>query len=404
MTKEKKPPRGVRRRGDSLFVTFTLKDGSLERRSVGPISIREAVEERETFKRQVRLGTYEKKRPAPEKPKFFTVTDLWDAYLRAYCNQDKKDAGRLKIAWNSHLKAKFEKVRVEDVSTYMIEEYISARRGPIPNSDRETARPINATINRELATLKAMFHHGEGVTPPMVLRVPKFPKRLKECKPRQGFVKDAEYALLAANAKPLWLRTLVAVAYFFGFRKSEMLHLRCGKVDLLDRIIELEDTKNGDTRKVQMTAEVYGLILACVRGKKDDDYVFTREDGSRVADPRDDWYSLCVASGLGRWEPAKRNNGKDYMRYVGLNLHDFRRSAIRNMTRRGISETVAMKISGHHTPSVFRRYNIIDTDDLAEAARKIETGSQPVIPAVKSDTKSDTSSFAESLDSRNSLN
>ncbi len=143
-----------------------------------------------------------------------------------------------------------------------------------------------------------------------------------------------------------------------------------------------------------MTTEVFELLRAGISGKTADGFVLTREDGCPVVDPRDEWYSLCVASELGCWEPAKRKDGKEYKRYVGLNLHDFRGSAIRNMTRRGISETVAMKISGHKTASVFRRYDITDERDLAEATRKIEAGRQVAIPAVKSDTKTDTSTYA----------
>jgi len=69
-----------------------------------------------------------------------------------------------------------------------------------------------------------------------------------------------------------------------------------------------------------------------------------------------------------------------------LNLHDFRRIAIRNMTRRGVSETVAMKISGHKTISVFKRYNIVDERDLAEATRLIEAGRQLDFAGPKTDT------------------
>jgi integrase len=172
-----------------------------------------------------------------------------------------------------------------------------------------------------------------------------------------------------------------------------------GQVDLLGRWIELEEgtTKNDEARKVHMTGEVFELIRECVRGKKPDDFVFTREaTGQHVVDPRDEWYSLCVSSGLGKFVPGVRKNGKKYECYVGLNLHDFRRSAIRNMTRRGVNDTTAMKISGHKTRSVFMRYNIVDERDLAEAARLIEAGRQVQNPAPQNDTKSDTSTYAHS--------
>jgi integrase len=384
MKAKDKLPRGIRRRGDSLVISFALDDGRIERRSLGMVSIPFAVEQLGIYKRQVREGAYEKRQV---RQTVFTCADLWDGYLLDYRNRGGKDDGRLKIAW-ARLKPAFQTKRVEDVSTGSVNKYIEARRADGVQ---------NATINRETATLRAMFNHGTRVTPPMVAHVPAFPARLKEPPPRKGFVTDKEYSVLAANAKPLWLRGLIACAYTYGFRKDELLtHLRVRQVDVMDKRIQLEEgtTKNDEGRTVHMTSEVFQLMAECVRGKKPDDFVFTRDAGSRVVDPRREWYTLCIASGLGTYIPAKRKNGKDYDRYVGLNLHDFRRSAIRNMTRRGVNDTTAMKISGHKTRSVFMRYNIVDERDLAEAARLIEAGRERDVPESETNTKSDTSTYA----------
>lgn len=369
--KREKLPRGVRRRGGSLIVYLTHPGGRAERRSVGNVAPGTAKKLREQWQRNIADGKYK-----PQPKVIYTVAHLFEPYMLDFVNRGGRDPRRWHLAWK-HLKPVFGSLAVGDVTTAQINEYVAARR---------LAGRSNGTVNRELTLLKAMFRFGTKQTPVMVERVPAFPKRLKESAPRKGFITDEEYAALARNARELWLRALIAAAYAYGFRKRELLNLRVRQVDLLDRWITLDagTTKNGEGRRVRMTGEVFELMRSCCRGKAQDDFVFTRVDGSPVIEPRKDWYTLCVASGLGQLLPP---NKKGYQQYVGLNLHDFRRSAVRNLVRAGVPERVCMDISGHRTRSVFDRYNITSEADLIRASEQIEASRRVPEPVPQTDTE-----------------
>ncbi|MGB3397592.1 MAG: hypothetical protein WBB60_14205, partial [Nitrospira sp.] len=66
------------------------------------------------------------------------------------------------------------------------------------------------------------------------------------------------------------------------------------------------------------------------------------------------WRKACERVGLGEMVNDEK---KKRLVWVGRIPRSFRRTAVRNMVRAGVTEKVAMSISGHKTRSVFDRYN-----------------------------------------------
>jgi len=83
--------------------------------------------------------------------------------------------------------------------------------------------------------------------------------------------------------------------------------------------------------------------------------------------PSSAFFAAAVSNGFGRRE---EKNGS--LKYVGLVPHDMRRSAVRNFRKAGLSENEGMKMSGHVTNSIYRRYDINDEDDLKESMGKVQ--------------------------------
>jgi integrase len=308
--------------------------------------------------------------------------ELTEDFLTDYRINGKKS---LKKAEGSvgHLRDYFGGLRVTQITTPKIQAYIEQRSRwtcneckqvfpaseiedtkaavcPYCNSEDLAKGAANATINRELAALKRMLNLGAQQTPPKVDRVPYIPM-LKENNIRKGFFEHGDFLALR-DALPDYLKGFVTFAYHTGWRVSEIAGLTWGHVDLENGIVRLEvgDTKNDEGRTVYMDDELRQVVHQQwelrKKAKRLLPYVFLNPDGDdRVKRFDKAWKTACKDAGIGK-----------------RLFHDFRRTAVRNMVRSGIPESVAMKISGHKTRSVFERYNIVNDADLRLAAHRQE--------------------------------
>jgi integrase len=352
-----KRPRGTgsvfQQKGSSVYWIKYYRNGQPFRESSGSEKIKDAEKLLRTRIGEVAVHTWVS--PADRR---VTVDELYSALLDDYRNNGLASLDGARQRWEreakegakpepGRLKKFFGGMRALMVTTDLLNRYVTECR---------EAGLSNATINRDMSALRRAFNL--ALRADKIQKVPSFP-HLKEAAPRSGFVEEGDYQKLAACSQELWLRALLATAYTFGFRKEELLSLEVSQVDLAARTIRLNpgETKSEEGRTIAMTADVFTLLSACVSGKQQNDFVFTRPDGSRVLDFRGRWDTLITEAGCS-----------------GLLFHDLRRSAVRNMVRRGIPEVVAMKISGHKTREVFDRYNIVSESDLKDAALKIEAG------------------------------
>jgi integrase len=207
-----------------------------------------------------------------------------------------------------------------------------------------------STCNRELSILRMALNLGRKCTPSKVTQIPYFPI-VAEANARQGFLTDEQYEKVR-DALPDYLKPLFVVGYCTGVRLGELLAIEFDQIDWEQGFITLnaDETKNGHSRAVPILDGDMRVWLEWSRDHADGSPRVFHNEGEPIKDFRAAWKSACKAASL-----------------PDLKFHDLRRTAVRNMRRAGVPQVVRMRISGHRTDSMERRYNIVDIEDIRSA-------------------------------------
>ncbi len=282
-----------------------------------------------------------------------TVSELLDDLLEYGSSNIRASTAYIwKLVIEKNLRPFFGTLRAQKVTTEKLKEY---RRKRLAEGRSD------ATANRELSILRTAFHNGRKCTPPKVTSVPFFPMT-PETNVRTGFLTDEQYASVLRELPPE-LKPLFAVGYATGIRLGELKSIKWDQVDFNEGLITLAtgETKNGEARAVPILEGEMQDLLTQAKAERDTTHpdcgwVFSR-NGEPIRDFRWSWRKACERAGV-----------------PDLNFHDLRRTAVRNMRRYGVPQVVRMRISGHKTDSMERRYNIVDGEDIKIAKSLMQAG------------------------------
>jgi integrase len=353
---------GLTRRKDGYYVEFSVLDNGktltlargvggakLKRWKTGATNRTVAKQQEAIIKTDLMKGIV--KSDQVQSP--LTFKALAEAYL-ALPDVKRQACFQWKVQTvNSRLLPAFGDKLIQTITPGMIEDYREQRR---TEQGYHGTKLKVATINRDLALIKHMFSFAQRES-----RLERNPVRLikleKENNARDRVLTAEEFEALQA-CSAAHLQGINLMAYQTGMRSGEILNLTWDRVDLKAGLIRLkaEDTKTDDARLVPLTADLTVLLKDRYKVRyMHEPHVFL-VDGKSIQSIKTAFNAACRRAEI-----------------AGFHFHDFRHTAITNMRRAGIDHLTIMRITGHKTLEVFKRYNSFLEGDLKDAAHRFNT-------------------------------
>jgi integrase len=280
-----------------------------------------------------------------------TFEDLCDLLRRARTRKGNRAQIEQRLA---HLTRVFAGRRALSITAEEVEQYLD---------DRIASGAAVATANRDASELRHAFRL--AVESDLLPKAPAIKLR-REDNARDDFLEPGDLDALLVELRE-WDDPVIADCTEFAFctclRRANILSLEWTRLQLeveAGRVVSGELRLPGTTTKNKkpLVLPLTGRLLALVQRRWQAripacPYVFHRA-GSPIIEFR------------GAWRAARKAIGQPDLKFHGL-----RRSGARVLRRAGIDELTIMRLGGWKTRSMFERYAIVDSRDLAEAQQKL---------------------------------
>jgi integrase len=299
---------------------------------------------------KIKLQIAENKYLDVKKNQNIMLPEFLDFYLRDYSyinNKPSTHYRNTRICKN--LIRHFGNIHLYEITDVDIDNYKKARR----------ERGIKlATINRELALLKAAFNKARQWKV-LQTTIPEI-KLFKVDNTRVRYLTEEEYHKLV-DISPEPLKSIMVVAVNTGMRRGELLSLKWQDVDIKERIITLRDTKSKETRYIPVNNVVTDILIG-MNAVLGCEYVFAGKEGKSHI-------SESYVSHL--FEKIVKEAGiKDF------HYHDLRHTFASWLVMKGIDLKTVQELLGHKTFNMTLRYSHLSPEHKKLAVEILEEKSK----------------------------
>ncbi|MDU8927666.1 site-specific integrase [Alisedimentitalea sp. MJ-SS2] len=292
----------------------------------------------QSWARSIEAKIDEGKHPIGSEARRHTVDELIDRYCLEVLPHKKseKDQRQQLRVWKELVGG----LKLSELSPNRI---LTARAEISSRPGRGVAKISNASVNRYFAALQhvleiAVREYGWLEQNPM--------KRLKKLKEPQGRVRyldaDERKALLQAcrESKNPYLEVILLIALTTGLRRSEILGMTWGRIELDTGLVVIEETKNGTRRSshlIEPIIERLNVLKQASDGKSQ--YVFPGKNPLKPIDIKSAWHKAVRSAQL-----------EDFR------FHDLRHTAASYVAMDGGSVPEIAALLGHKSFQMAARY------------------------------------------------
>lgn len=243
-----------------------------------------------------------------------------------------------------------------------------AERGRLkPGRNRESVKagkPLaGSTLNRYISQLGSLYKYARRLR--LIPRTFVFPTANIEKAPEpvdpERYLRPEDVDRLLTVAKVVdnkWrkLCALIVVAYHTGLRKSNVLHLKWGDVDLAAGTATVRRTKNGEPIVAALSLRAVAELKKLPGKHEADAFIFAGRTGKPLQF-RALWMKVTEAAGL-----------------PGRNFHQLRHGCGHALATAGVNQAQIMALMGHKTLTASARYMHHNTRDKAEIVARVFDG------------------------------